>query len=346
MVRVAVNGFGRIGRLAFRRGFGLPGLDFVLINEHPAKLKTVAYLLKYDSAHGTWHDHDVKQHQDGDAIVVDGQRVAVTNSQTIEGIPLEAHKIDLVLDCTGVFLTEAALAPYFTKGVKKVLVSAPVKEASALNIVVGCNDHDYDASKHRIVTAASCTTNSLAPVVKVMLENFGIKHGVITTIHNITNTQPVVDAPMGKKDDLRRCRSAMMNLSPTSTGSATAISLIYPQLKGKLHGLAVRVPLQNASLTDCVFEVERPTTVEEVNEAMKKAAADGRLKGILGYEEEPLVSTDYINDPRSGIVDALSTLVVDGTLVKLYVWYDNEWGYSCRMIDIAKKMADSMQGAC
>jgi glyceraldehyde 3-phosphate dehydrogenase len=246
--------------------------------------------------------------------------------------------VDVVIDCTGVFKTEAKLAPYFEAGVKKVVVSAPVKDGDAANIVYGVNHEIYEPARHRIVTAASCTTNCLAPVVKVIHEALGIKHGSMTTIHDVTNTQTIVDRPA---KDLRRARSALNSLIPTTTGSATAITLIYPELKGRLNGHAVRVPLLNASLTDCVFEVERETTAEEVN-ALFKAAAEGELQGILGYEERPLVSTDYTNDRRSGIVDAPSTMVVNGTQVKIYAWYDNEMGYAYRLVDVALMVGQSL----
>jgi glyceraldehyde 3-phosphate dehydrogenase len=237
-----------------------------------------------------------------------------------------------------VFKTEAKIEPYFSAGVKKVVVSAPVKDGDAANIVFGVNNDVYEPARHRIVTAASCTTNCIAPVVKVIHEGLGIKHGSITTIHDVTNTQTIVDKPA---KDLRRARSALNSLIPTTTGSATAITLIYPDLVGKLNGHAVRVPLLNASLTDCVFEVNRETTVEEVNQ-MLSDAAEGELNGILGYETRPLVSTDYTNDPRSGIIDAPSTMVVNGTQVKLYVWYDNEWGYAHRLVDVALMVGASL----
>jgi glyceraldehyde 3-phosphate dehydrogenase len=236
-----------------------------------------------------------------------------------------------VLECTGKFLKSADLEAYFQRGVKRVIVAAPVKESSALNIVVGVNDKLYDPAHHRLLTAASCTTNCLAPVVKVVHEAIGIEHGQITTIHNPTNTNVVVDAP---HKDLRRARSAMTSLQPTTTGSATAITLIYPDLKGKLNGHAVRVPVLNASLTDCVFELKRRTTEQEINELFAGAAKDG-LAGILGFERRPLVSVDYCNDSRSAIVDGPSTMVTDGTLLKIYAWYDNEIGYVCRMVDLA-----------
>ena len=251
-------------------------------------------------------------------------------------MPLDG--VDVVIDCTGVFKSQAALAPYFAAGVKKVVVSAPVKDGPTANIVYGVNQDVYDPEAHQIITAASCTTNCLAPVVKVLHESIGISHGSITTIHDVTNTQTIVDRPA---KDLRRARSALNSLIPTTTGSATAITLIYPELKGRLNGHAVRVPLLNASLTDCVFEMQRGTTVEEVN-ALFKAAADGPLKGILGYEPRPLVSTDYTNDTRSSIVDALSTMVVNDTQVKVYAWYDNEMGYAHRLVDVACMVGDRL----
>ena len=245
--------------------------------------------------------------------------------------------MDIVIDATGAYRTPELLQPYFDAGVKKVIVAAPVKEG-ALNIVMGCNDHLYEPDKHHLLTAASCTTNCIAPVVKVIHENLGIKHGMITTMHDVTNTQVVVDAP---HKDLRRARSCLNSLIPTSTGSATAITMIYPELKGKLDGVAVRLPLLNASLTDCVFELPNPTSVAEVN-GLLKAASENELKGILGYEERPLVSADYTNDTRSGIVDAPSTMVTNGTQLKLLVWYDNEVGYATRMMELVAKVAASM----
>jgi glyceraldehyde 3-phosphate dehydrogenase len=282
---------------------------------------------------------------EGDRIVIDDHN---SDSQSLSSISFseyvqpnlvnwEDFGVDLVLECSGKFRTPETLHPYFSQGVKKVIVAAPVKE-EALNIVMGINDHLYNPSQHHLLTAASCTTNCLAPVVKVIHEGLGIKHGIITTIHDNTNTQTLVDAP---HKDLRRARASSLSLIPTTTGSATAIAMIYPELKGKLNGLAVRVPLLNASLTDCVFEVERETTVQEVNDLLK-AASEGSLKGILGYEERPLVSIDYKDDSRSSIIDALSTMVVDRTQVKILAWYDNEWGYSCRMAELARKVATSL----
>ena len=282
--------------------------------------------LEFDSVHGRW---PAVFEADEGSISIDGTRIPVTSTRNIEDLSLDG--VDVMIDCTGAFKTEAKLGPYFAAGVKKVVVSAPVKDGPTANIVYGVNDDIYDADTHQIVTAASCTTNCLAPVVKVLMEGIGIKHGSITTIHDVTNTQTIVDRPA---TDLRRARSALTNLIPTTTGSATAITLIYPELKGKLNGHAVRVPLLNASITDCVFEMIRETTVDEVN-SLFKTAAEGPLKGILGYETRPLVSTDYTNDQRSGIIDAPSTMVVNGTQLKVYAWYDNEYGYAYRLVDVA-----------
>jgi glyceraldehyde 3-phosphate dehydrogenase len=330
-VRIGINGFGRMGRLALRAGWGGPGLEFVHVNEVKGGPVAAAHLLTFDSVHGRW-SRDVVAHER--SITIDGQPLSFSDFPAPGDVPWQDHGVDIVLECTGKFLTPAALAPYFARGVKKVVVAAPVKE-QALNIVMGVNDHEYRPDEHHVVTAASCTTNCLAPIVKVIHEGLGIRHGAITTVHDVTNTQMVVDAP---HKDLRRARANGLSLVPTSTGSATAITLIYPELKGKLNGLAVRVPLQNASLTDCVFEVRRATSVQEVN-AMLKSAAEGPLKGILGYEERPLVSVDYKDDPRSSIIDALSTMVIDGTCVKILSWYDNEIGYVNRMVELARKIA-------
>ena len=331
MTRIGINGFGRIGRLAFRAAWGREDLSIVHINELKGGPQTAAYLLEFDSVHGKWQKGI---DSNDDSISVEGHHVAFSDVAKPGDVPWEASGVDIVLECSGKMLTRETLEPYFARGVTKVIVAAPVKQ-DVLNIVMGVNDHLYDPATNNIVTAASCTTNCLAPVVKVIHKGLGIRHCVITTIHDVTNTQTMVDAP---HKDLRRARSALMSLVPTTTGSATAITLIYPELKGKLNGVAVRVPLLNASLTDCVFEVERPTTVEEVN-ALLKDAAQGDLAGILGYEERPLVSIDYLNDPRSSIIDALSTMVIDGTQVKILAWYDNEWGYANRMVELAAKVA-------
>jgi len=336
MARIAINGLGRMGKLLLRTLFdgGIPG-EILLANDPAGDPAQHAQWLEFDSVHGRWRA-DISH--DADSLTVNGQRMRLTNARTIEELPLAELGIDLVLDCTGVFKTVAKVQPYYDAGVSKVVVSAPVKEAPALNLVYGVNHDLYDPATHHLVTAASCTTNCLAPVVKVIHEEIGIAHGSITTIHDVTNTQTIIDKPA---KDPRRARASQLNLIPTTTASATAITLIYPELKGRLNGHAVRVPVLNASLTDCVFELKRPTTVEEVNGLFRKWA-EGPLKGILGYETRPLVSTDYINDPRSSIIDAPSTMVVNGTQLKVYAWYDNEWGYVCRMADIARMVARDM----
>jgi glyceraldehyde 3-phosphate dehydrogenase len=332
MPRIALNGLGRIGKLVLRDLVDTgAGGDIVLLNDPAGDAEQHALLMEFDSVHGRWRTPVA--HEDG-ALVLNGRPIRLTHEKTIEALPLAELGVDLVIDCTGVFKTAAKVAPYYAAGVRSVVVSAPVKDGGALNLVYGVNHHLYDGSQ-TLVTAASCTTNCLAPVVKVIHEALGIRHGSITTIHDVTNTQVIVDRPA---KDMRRARSALLNLIPTTTGSATAITLIYPELKGRLNGHAVRVPLLNASLTDCVFEVERPTTVAEVN-ALFAAAADGPLNGILGFERRPLVSSDFTNDPRSSIVDGPSTMVVNGTQVKVYAWYDNEWGYACRLADIARMVA-------
>ncbi|MBL4835466.1 MAG: ArsJ-associated glyceraldehyde-3-phosphate dehydrogenase [Pseudomonas sp.] len=326
-IKVGINGFGRIGRLALRAAWDWPELEFVQINDPAGDAATHAHLLNFDSVHGRWAHEATSE---GDSIVIAGRQLRLTaNKATAD---TDWSGCDLVIEASGKIKTVAALQGYLDQGVKRVVVSAPVKEAGALNVVLGVNQHLFDPALHRIVTAASCTTNCLAPVVKVIHENLGIRHGSITTIHDLTNTQSILDQP---HKDLRRARACGMSLIPTSTGSATAIAEIFPELKGRLNGHAVRVPLANASLTDCVFEVERETSVEEVN-ALFQAAAAGPLEGILGYEERPLVSIDYRTDPRSSIVDALSTMVINKTQVKIYAWYDNEWGYANRTVELAR----------
>jgi glyceraldehyde 3-phosphate dehydrogenase len=324
-----------MGRLALRAGWGRPGLEFVHINEIAGGPATAAHLLTFDSVHGRWNR---PVEAGDDALTIDGQAVPFSAVGMPGAVPWSEAGVDIVLECSGKFRTTEKLEEHFSAGVTTVIVAAPVK-TGALNIVMGVNDHLYDPTSHRLLTAASCTTNCLAPVVKVVHEQMGIRHGVITTIHDMTNTQVVVDAP---HKDLRRARASSLSLIPTSTGSATAIGLIYPELLGKLTGIAVRVPLLNASLTDCVFEVQRPTTVEEVNDAFRRAAQAGPLEGILGYEERPLVSVDFKDDPRSAIVDAPSTMVVDDTCVKVFAWYDNEIGYVHRMIELAQKVGASL----
>jgi glyceraldehyde 3-phosphate dehydrogenase len=339
-MRVGINGMGRIGRLALRAGLGglhRPAddpragnrLDIVHVNEIKGGAAATAHLVEFDSVHGRWRESISAE--DGHALHIGDRRIGFSDAAAPGEVPWGDLGCDIVLECTGKYLKPDQLQGYFDRGVGHVIVAAPIKDAAALNVVVGVNDRLFDPRRHRLLTAASCTTNCLAPVVKVVHETIGIRHGQITTIHDPTNTNVVVDSP---HKDLRRARSAMLSLSPTTTGSATAIALIYPELKGKLNGHAVRAPVLNASLTDCVFEMARPTTEIEVNELFRSAAA-GPLAGILGYEERPLVSADYINDTRSSIVDALSTMVTDGTMLKIYAWYDNEVGYACRMVDLA-----------
>jgi glyceraldehyde 3-phosphate dehydrogenase len=332
MTTYAINGLGRIGKLALRPLLER-GAHVAWINDAVGDAAMHAHLLEFDTVHGRW---DAEFAHDADSVTIDGVRLPFIGTRDLADLPLEG--VDVVIDCTGVFKSEAKLKPYLDAGVKKVVVSAPVKDGPTANIVYGVNHGTYDPAAHDIVTAASCTTNCLAPVVKVLLEGVGIRHGSITTIHDVTNTQTIVDRPA---KDLRRARSALNSMIPTTTGSATAITLIYPELTGKLNGHAVRVPVLNASITDCVFEVARETTAEEVN-ALFEAAATGPLKGILGYEARPLVSADYEGDTRSAIIDAPSTMVVGGTQVKVYAWYDNEMGYAHRLIDVAFMVGASL----
>ncbi|MDD1794038.1 ArsJ-associated glyceraldehyde-3-phosphate dehydrogenase [Enterovibrio makurazakiensis] len=325
-IKIGINGFGRMGRLTFRAAFDQSDVEFVAINDPEGDAATLAHLANFDSVHGRWH-HEA--HADGNQITVNDTVITCSQNRAIEDTDWSG--CDIVIEASGKMKTKSLLDAYLAQGVKRVVVTAPVKEDGVLNVVMGVNHEDYDPENHPIVTAASCTTNCLAPVVKVIHEQLGIVHGSMTTIHDITNTQTIIDAP---HKDLRRARACGSSLIPTTTGSATAITHIFPELKGKLNGHAVRVPLTNASLTDCVFEVSRSTTEQEVNQMLKEAA-DGALKGIMGYEERPLVSIDYRTDPRSGIIDALSTMVINGTQVKLYVWYDNEWGYANRTAELA-----------
>jgi len=338
-INIGINGFGRMGRLSMRALYqtiqNKENINIIQINDPAGDAKTHAHLLNFDSVHGRW------QHQadyEDETIIIGDRKIAVTNNKTISETNWSA--CDVVIEASGKMKSKVLLQAYLDQGVKRVVVTAPIpvnkeEENGVLNVVMGVNDKLYDPNQHVIVTAASCTTNCLAPVVKIIHENIGIKHGSITTIHDITNTQTIIDAP---HKDLRRARSCNTSLIPTTTGSATAIAHIFPELKGKLNGHAVRVPLTNASITDCVFELNRSTTVKEVNALLEKAARN-ELKGILGYEERPLVSIDYKTDPRSAIIDALSTMVINNTQVKLYVWYDNEWGYANRTAELALKVA-------
>ena len=342
-MRVGINGMGRIGRLALRAAMGAAErpdddprggnrLEVVHLNELKGGAAATAHLLTFDSVQGRWRTDIAAEGEN--TIRIAGRQLAFSSQPSAAEIPWGDLGVDLVLECTGKFLTPETLQGHLDRGAKRVIVAAPVKFDSVLNVVVGVNEHLYDPARHPIVTAASCTTNCLAPVVKVVHEAIGIRHGQITTIHDPTNTNLMVDA---SHKDLRRARSAMLSLAPTTTGSATAIALIYPELKGKLNGHAVRAPVLNASLTDCVFELKRETTAEEVNSLFAKAAK-GPLAGILGYEERPLVSADYARDTRSAVIDALSTLVTAGTMLKVYAWYDNEMAYACRMVDLACHM--------
>jgi glyceraldehyde 3-phosphate dehydrogenase len=344
-MRVGISGMGRIGRLALRAALGAAEradddprrgnrLDVVHLNEIKGGAAACAHLVEFDSVQGRWKGLAIGAEGE-DAVRIGDRRLSFSAHASPGDIPWGDLGVDLVLECTGKFLTPQTLAGHLARGAKRVIVAAPVKDPSVLNVVVGVNEHLYDPARHPVVTAASCTTNCLAPVVKVVHEAIGIRHGQITTIHDPTNTNVVVDAP---HKDLRRAGSAMLSLSPTTTGSATAIALIYPELTGKLNGHAVRAPVLNASLTDCVFEMARETSADEVNDLFRFAAA-GPLAGILGLETRPLVSADYARDTRSAIVDAPSTMVTDGTLLKIYAWYDNEMGYACRMVDLAVHMA-------
>ena len=326
-IKVGINGFGRMGRLSFRAAFDWDDVEFVHINDPAGDAATLAHLITFDSVHGRWHHEATAEDNE---MIINGKRIPCTQNKAIGDTDWSG--CDVVIEASGVMKTKALLQAYLDQGVKRVVVTAPVKEDGVLNVVMGVNHDLYDPATHPIVTAASCTTNCLAPVVKVIHEKLGIQHGSMTTIHDITNTQTILDAP---HKDLRRARACGASLIPTTTGSATAITHIFPELKGKLNGHAVRVPLANASLTDCVFEVSRPTTEAEVNGFLKDAA-EGELKNILGYEERPLVSVDYKTDPRSSVIDALSTMVINGTQVKLYAWYDNEWGYANRTAELMR----------
>ncbi|WP_166421030.1 ArsJ-associated glyceraldehyde-3-phosphate dehydrogenase [Pseudoalteromonas sp. Z1A8] len=331
-IKVGINGFGRMGRLTLRAAVDWPEIEFIKVNDVAGDAKTHAHLIEFDSVHGRLAQHITS---DENSFSVGKHTILVTNNKTIN--ETDWSGCDVVIEACGKMKTTELLNQYLEQGVKRVVVTAPVKEDGILNVVMGVNDDLYNPSEHKIVTAASCTTNCLAPIVKVLQEKVGIKHGSMTTIHDITNTQTIIDAP---HKDLRRARSCGASLIPTTTGSATAITHIFPELKGKLNGHAVRVPLTNASITDCVFELERGVTQSEVNTWFKNAA-NNELKDILGYEEKPLVSIDYKTDPRSCTIDALSTMVINNTQLKLYAWYDNEWGYANRTAELMLKVAKS-----
>lgn len=334
-VRVAINGFGRMGKLAFRSGFPNPDFEIVHINDPAGTAQAAAHLLKFDSVHGKWNK-EVSCNSD-DSINIEGKKVSWSSHSSIEEIPFSEAQVDIVIDCTGKFRSKKTLQPYFNNGIKKVVISSPVKDEGVLNIVMGINDHLYEHSKNHLITAASCTTNALAPVVKTINESLGIKHGTVTTIHDVTNTQTIIDK---FHKDLRRARSSSTSLIPTTSGSSQAIIKIFPELKGRLESMAIRVPMQNSSIIDCVFEVNRKTSKDEVNQILRNAA-EAELSGIFGYETLPLVSCDYVDESRSSVVDALSTSVVNETQVKIIAWYDNEWGYVSRMVELVGKVAKS-----
>jgi glyceraldehyde 3-phosphate dehydrogenase len=334
MTTVGINGFGRIGRLAVTALRDHPELRLVHINEVSGGPGTAAHLLEFDSVHGRYPG---VVESNGNALSIDGRRVTFSDERYPGAIEWDRHGVDIVIEASGKFKDTESLVPHLDNGASSVVVAAPVKSPGVLNVVMGCNDNLYDPGSHPIVTAASCTTNCIAPVIKVLHDGIGIARGAITTVHDATNTQVIVDAP---HKDLRRARSALNSLIPTSTGSATAVTMIIPELAGRLNGLAVRVPLLNASLSDLVLEMERETTVAEVN-GLLRAAATGPMAGVLGVEERPLVSVDFVNDTRSGIVDLPSTMLIDSTMVKVLVWYDNEFGYAHRLVDLVALVASA-----
>ncbi len=325
-VRVAINGFGRIGRNVFRASQGNKDIEIVAINDL-TDTKTLAHLLKWDSTFGEF-PHTIVAGEG--KLVVNGKEIAVSAKRDPAELPWKDLKVDIVLECTGLFLDKEKAGKHITAGAKKVLISAPAKDPDA-TFVIGVNEQTYDPAKHHIISNASCTTNCLAPFTKVVHETFGIVHGLMNTIHSYTNDQQLLDLP---HKDLRRARAAAVSIIPTSTGAAKAVSLVLPELKGKLDGMSLRVPTPDVSVVDVVFEVSKKTTKEEVNAALK-AASEGKLKGILGFEEAPLVSIDFKGNPLSSIIDAALTSVMEGTMVKVISWYDNEWGYSNRLRDLA-----------
>jgi glyceraldehyde 3-phosphate dehydrogenase len=331
--RVGINGFGRIGRNFLRAAYDDPAIDILAVNDI-TDAKTLAHLLKYDSVHGAFKG---KVETGDGAIVVNGKSIKVFASKDPAALPWKDLGVQVVVESTGRFTDRAGAGKHLEAGAKKVVISAPGKEED-ITVVMGVNEGKYDPAKHHIISNASCTTNCLAPVAKVVLQACGIRHGFMTTIHSYTNDQQILDLP---HKDLRRARAAAMSMIPTSTGAAKAVGLVLPELKGKMHGISIRVPTPNVSLVDLVVEAAKPTTVDEVNGALRKAA-DGELSGILGFSTEPLVSTDYNGNALSSIVDGASTSVMDGTMVKVLAWYDNEWAYSCRVRDLIKYIAKSL----
>lgn len=333
-IKVAINGFGRIGRLVLRAGIDNPNLEFVAINDlFPPK--SLAYLLKYDSTHG--HFNGTVSAKD-DGIEVNGKFIPCVALRNPEELPWSQYGVDYVVEATGLFTTEEGASKHLKAGAKRVIISAPTKEPEKVHtLLVGVNHHTYDPKKDFIVSNASCTTNCLAPVAKVIQDNFGLSEGLMTTIHAMTATQPTVDGP--SKKDLRGGRGASQNIIPASTGAAKAVALVLPELKGKLTGMALRVPTPDVSVVDLTFRTEKPTSYAEICEAMKKAS-EGELKGILGYTDEPVVSSDFTTDPHSSIFDAEAGMELNSHFFKVVSWYDNEWGYSCRMIDLMLFMAE------
>lgn len=330
MVKVGINGFGRIGRNVFRAALNNPEVEIVAINDL-TDVNTLAHLLKYDTTHGKF---EASVEAKEGALVVNGREVKVFAERNPENLPWGANGVEIVVESTGIFTAKDKAEMHLKGGAKKVIISAPATNED-ITIVMGVNEDKYDAANHTIISNASCTTNCLAPFAKVLHEKFGIVKGMMNTIHSYTNDQNVLDLP---HKDLRRARAAAQNIIPTTTGAAKAVSLVLPELKGKLNGMSMRVPTPNVSVTDLVVELEKDVTVEEVNAALKEAA-EGPLKGILNYSEEPLVSSDYNGDPASSTIDALTTMVIGGNLVKVVSWYDNEWGYSNRVVDLAAFIA-------
>jgi len=329
-VRVGVNGFGRIGRVFFRAALETKELEVVAVNDL-TNAKTLAHLLKHDSVHGALAAEVFAK---GEAIFVDGKEIRVCSVKDPSQLPWRELGVDVVVESTGIFRARASASKHLQAGARKVVISAPAKDPD-VTVVLGVNEREYDPARHHLVSNASCTTNCLATVAKVLVDRFGIKRGFASTVHAYTNDQPVLDFP---HEDLRRARAAALSMIPTTTGAATAVGLVLPQLKGKLDGIAIRVPTANVSVVDLVAELERPATVEAVNDAFRAAAA-GELRGILEATDEELVSVDFIGNQHSAIVDLPSTALIDGSLVKVLAWYDNEWGYSCRIRDLIRYMA-------
>jgi glyceraldehyde 3-phosphate dehydrogenase len=330
MVKVGINGFGRIGRNVFRAALNNPEVQIVAVNDL-TDVKTLAHLLKYDTTHGTL---DAKVEVGEDSIIVNGKSIKVFAERDPGNLPWSTVGAEIVIESTGIFTSKEKASLHLKGGAKKVIISAPATDED-ITIVLGVNEDKYDASQHTIISNASCTTNCLAPFAKVLNDKFGIVKGMMTTIHSYTNDQSVLDVP---HKDLRRARAAAENIIPSSTGAAKAISLVIPDLKGKLNGMSMRVPTPNVSVTDLVAELKVDVTVDDINNAFKEAS-EGALKGILNYSVEPLVSSDYNGDPASSTIDALSTMVVGGNMVKVISWYDNEWGYSSRVVDLVEYIA-------